>query len=139
LIVENLRESSTNTVKSGTNGAIPEAQVPFDPFQMAPLGQALPAAQYNPYLEDSANITSNGAAYYQPQQTYTAPAQPVSFVTSRLRLPLTVPASISSLRTDWTSSRRPFGVPATHSRLLHARKAPRRVAEEIGSNAAGDA
>lgn len=61
-----------------TNGAVAESQVPFDPFAMSAVGQAMPAAQYNPYLEDTNSITNNGAAYFPPQPAYTAPAQPVS-------------------------------------------------------------
>ena len=38
----------------------------------------MPSTQYNPYLEDNSNITANGAAYYQPQPTFTAPPQTVS-------------------------------------------------------------
>lgn len=62
------------------NGTASDAQVSFDPFQMAPLAQAMPtAAQYNPYLEDATNIASNGAAYYQSQTTFAAPAQPLQY------------------------------------------------------------
>jgi hypothetical protein len=73
-------------VQPAQNGAIPDTQVSFDPFQMTPLTTVLPTTQYNPYLEDSTNITSNGGAYYQPQTNYTAPAQPVSFSTRRIDL-----------------------------------------------------
>lgn len=66
-------------IQTAQNGTVPDTQGSFDPFQMTPLSQVLPTTQYNPYLEDTTNITSNGAAYYQPQTTYTAPAQPVSF------------------------------------------------------------
>jgi PAB-dependent poly(A)-specific ribonuclease subunit 3 len=44
---------------------------------MGTVNQALPTTQYNPYLEDTSNLPNNGSAYYQPQSTYTAPAQPV--------------------------------------------------------------
>jgi PAB-dependent poly(A)-specific ribonuclease subunit 3 len=73
------RRITIDPTKVIQNGTAPDAQVPFDPFQMAPLAQAMPTAtQYNPYLEDTTNIASNGAAYYQPQTTFAAPAQPVS-------------------------------------------------------------
>jgi len=45
---------------------------------MTAVAQAIPTAQYNPYLEDANGIGSSTAAYYQPQATYAAPAQPVS-------------------------------------------------------------
>ena len=54
---------------------------------MAPLAQAMPTTQYNPYLEDNSSMAANGAPYYQSQTTYTAPAQPVrprSFWTAHL-------------------------------------------------------
>ena len=82
------------------NGSVPDAQVPYDPFQMTPLTSVLPTTQYNPYLEDTTNIASNGAAYYQPQTTYTAPAQPVSFSHVDPETWLIFPASISSLRAN---------------------------------------
>ncbi|KAG0651465.1 Poly(A)-nuclease deadenylation complex subunit 3 [Hyphodiscus hymeniophilus] len=61
------------------NGTTPDTQSSYDPFQMTPLTQVLPTTPYNPYLEDSTNIASNGASYYQPQTTYTAPAQPLQY------------------------------------------------------------
>jgi hypothetical protein len=74
-----LSRTAIDFIQTTQNGTVPDTQVSFDPFQMTPLSQVLPTTQYNPYLEDTTNITSNGAAYYQPQTTYTAPAQPVSF------------------------------------------------------------
>ena len=48
---------TTDLTKVVQNGTSSDAQVPFDPFQMTPLAQAMPtAAQYNPYLEDTANL-----------------------------------------------------------------------------------
>lgn len=47
---------------------------------MGSVVQALPTAQYNPYLEDASNIGNSNSAYYQTQSAYTAPAQPVSNV-----------------------------------------------------------
>jgi PAB-dependent poly(A)-specific ribonuclease subunit 3 len=68
---------SSDILQIASNGTTADAQVPFDPFSMNSVTQAMPTAQYNPYLEDTSNIGSNGAAYYQAQTTYTAPAQPV--------------------------------------------------------------
>jgi PAB-dependent poly(A)-specific ribonuclease subunit 3 len=42
------------------------------------MAQGIPSAPYNPYLEENSAMPSNGAAYYQPQPSFTAPAQPVS-------------------------------------------------------------
>jgi len=61
------------------NGAVQDAQLPYDPFSMSSMAQGMPSAPYNPYLEENSAMPSNGAAYYQPQTgTFTAPAQPVS-------------------------------------------------------------
>jgi PAB-dependent poly(A)-specific ribonuclease subunit 3 len=70
--------------KAVQNGTAPDTQVPYDPFQMTPLAQVMPTTQYNPYLEDTTNIASNGTPYYQSQTQYTAPAQPVRYRTCEL-------------------------------------------------------
>lgn len=61
------------------NGAIPDVQMPYDPFSMPAVADALPAAPYNPYLQENTSMPSNGAAYYQAQPSFAAPAQPVRY------------------------------------------------------------
>ncbi|OBT93978.2 PAB-dependent poly(A)-specific ribonuclease subunit 3 [Pseudogymnoascus verrucosus] len=62
---------------STLNGGGLDAQVPFDPFTIPNSTQAVPAAQYNPYLEDTSAGAS--AAYYPGQASYAATAQPLQY------------------------------------------------------------
>jgi len=69
------------SIQSTLNGNTLDTQVSYDPFTMPNSTQSVPPAQYNPYLEDSANMVGGtGAAYYPPQSSYAAAAQPVSDV-----------------------------------------------------------
>jgi hypothetical protein len=54
--------------------------MPYDPFSMSTVADAMPSAPYNPYLQDNTAIPNNGAAYYQAQPSYAAPAQPVNIL-----------------------------------------------------------
>jgi len=60
------------------NGTAADAQMPYDPFSMSSVADAMPSAPYNPYLQDNSAMPSNGAGYYQHQPSFAAPAQPVS-------------------------------------------------------------
>ncbi|KAH7409661.1 PAB-dependent poly(A)-specific ribonuclease subunit PAN3 [Cadophora sp. MPI-SDFR-AT-0126] len=60
------------------NGAAPEAQTSYDPFSMQAINQAMPAAPYNPYLEEN-NISTNAAGYFQTQAAFSSPAQPLQY------------------------------------------------------------
>lgn len=51
--------------------------VPFDPFSMTGVSQAVPSAQYNPYLEDNGSMGA-GAGYFQAQSAYAPSVQPVN-------------------------------------------------------------
>lgn len=67
------------SLQSTLNGSTLDAQVSYDPFTMPNATQSVPSAQYNPYLEDSANmVAGSGTAYYPAQASYAATAQPVS-------------------------------------------------------------
>src|SRR4051812_26779272 len=70
---------SQNYDLATANGtATPDSGSVYDPFTMAAVGHALPAAQYNPYANDQSNLAGHGsAAYYQGQASYSAPLQPV--------------------------------------------------------------
>lgn len=61
------------------NGAGADSQLPYDPFPMSAVGQAMPTTQYNPYLEETSNLANNGAAFFPSQPAYTAPAQPLQY------------------------------------------------------------
>lgn len=65
---------------ASTNGASPDSGLQsYDPFTMSSMGQALPAAQFNPYANDHNHMAAgHGSAYYQGQAGYAAPLQPVS-------------------------------------------------------------
>ncbi|TAQ85954.1 hypothetical protein B7494_g5721 [Chlorociboria aeruginascens] len=56
-----------------------DTQVPFDPFSMSAVAQAMPSAQYNPYLEENSNLANNGSGYFQTQANYSAPVQPLQY------------------------------------------------------------
>lgn len=71
----NLYIDDLTSLQSTLNGGGLDAQVPFDPFTIPNSTQAVPAAQYNPYLEDSSAGAS--AAYYPGQASYAPTAQPV--------------------------------------------------------------
>ncbi|KAF4634548.1 hypothetical protein G7Y89_g3563 [Cudoniella acicularis] len=63
-----------------TDGAGSEAHVTYDPFQMSSVGQTLPTAtQYNPYIDDSTSMASNGAAYYGASTAFIPPSQPLQY------------------------------------------------------------
>lgn len=65
-------------MSSAANGSGLETplSVPFDPFSMSAVSQAVPSAQYNPYLEDNSSMGA-GAAYFQAQSAYAPSVQPV--------------------------------------------------------------
>ncbi|KAE9379831.1 hypothetical protein N431DRAFT_432215 [Stipitochalara longipes BDJ] len=69
-------DMSTNIA---SNGTAPDAQMPYDPFSMSSVADAMPSAPYNPYLQDNSAMPSNGAAYYQAQPSFAAPAQPLQY------------------------------------------------------------
>ena len=65
--------------QSTLNGNTLDSQVSYDPFTIPNAAQAVSTAQYNPYLEENANMVSGTAAsYYSGQASYAAAAQPVS-------------------------------------------------------------
>lgn len=66
----------TGNKQNVTNGAA-DLQQSYDPFSMSAVAQAIPPAQFNPYLEDNASITGTTAAYYGGQNTYATAIQPV--------------------------------------------------------------
>ncbi|KAI1417191.1 hypothetical protein F5Y13DRAFT_152224 [Hypoxylon sp. FL1857] len=68
-----------NTAATATNGAADGAALGYDPFTMSSVNQALPSAQYNPYAEDHNALAGAGASYYTPQNSYTAPSQPLQY------------------------------------------------------------
>lgn len=96
----------SNAVQVAPNGAGADSQLPYDPFSMSAVGQAIPTTQYNPYLEETNNLANNGATYFPSQPTYTAPAQPVSFTPPLFyarKVVLTLPAPIPSIRSNRTT------------------------------------
>jgi PAB-dependent poly(A)-specific ribonuclease subunit 3 len=110
------KNKSLTPIQIATNGAGTESQVPFDPFSMSSVAQAISTPQYNPYLEDTNNLTNNGTAYFPAQTTYTAPAQPVSFYARSIHMfLLTLPASIPPLCSHWPTQRRPTSLSKTYS------------------------
>ncbi|KAJ5053742.1 uncharacterized protein L3040_000033 [Drepanopeziza brunnea f. sp. 'multigermtubi'] len=60
------------------NGGTPDVQPQFDPFSMQAMAQAIPAAPYNPYLEEN-NAPTNTAGYFQTQSAFASPAQPLQY------------------------------------------------------------
>lgn len=68
------------------NGATMDPQAQFDAFTMSAVAQAMPTAQFNPYLEDNSGMAAAGS-YYASATNYAAPAQPVSFVYPTLLRP----------------------------------------------------
>ncbi|RDL41069.1 PAB-dependent poly(A)-specific ribonuclease subunit PAN3 [Venustampulla echinocandica] len=63
-----------------TDGSGSESHVAYDPFQMPGVAQTLPTTpQYNPYIDESANMASNGAAYFQTSSAFAAPTQPLQY------------------------------------------------------------
>lgn len=61
------------------NGTASDTGLSFDPFTMPNVGQALPATPFNPYADDPTGLAGSSAAYFQHQNAYTAPLQPVRF------------------------------------------------------------
>lgn len=99
---------------------------------MSSMAQGLSSAPYNPYLEDTSAMPSNGAAYYQAQPSFASPAQPVSTVDYQIVSILTHPASIPPLRSHRTSQRGSEPIPKDCSRFLHSQCRSRRSPEEVG-------
>lgn len=64
---------------TATNGATDGGSLAYDPFTMSSVNQALPSTQYNPYAEDHNALAGAGAPYYAPQNSYTAPSQPLQY------------------------------------------------------------
>jgi PAB-dependent poly(A)-specific ribonuclease subunit 3 len=100
---------------------------------MSSISQAMPSAPYNPYLEDTSAMPSNGAAYYQAQPSFAAPAQPVGINDCLIVTILTYPAPIPPLRPYRTSQRGSKSVPKDRPRFLHPKHRSRRAPKEIGS------
>ncbi|GJC90852.1 PAN2-PAN3 deadenylation complex subunit PAN3 [Colletotrichum liriopes] len=61
------------------NGTASDTGLSFDPFTMPNVGQALPATPFNPYADDPTGLAGSSAAYFQHQNAYTAPLQPLQY------------------------------------------------------------
>ncbi|KAL0937886.1 pab-dependent poly -specific ribonuclease subunit pan3 [Colletotrichum truncatum] len=61
------------------NGGAPDTGLNYDPFTMSNVGQALPATPYNPYADDPTGLAGSSAAFFQHQNAYTAPLQPLQY------------------------------------------------------------
>ncbi|KXH34174.1 hypothetical protein CSIM01_07176 [Colletotrichum simmondsii] len=60
------------------NGSASETGLSFDPFAMPNVAQPLPATPFNPYADDPTGLAGSGA-YFQHQNAYTAPLQPLQY------------------------------------------------------------
>ncbi|KAL7947841.1 hypothetical protein V8C42DRAFT_315844 [Trichoderma barbatum] len=65
--------SSSSAVS--TNGASQDGAVTYDPFGLPNQGMATP--QFNPYAEDHNTMTGAQSTYFQPQNAFAAPLQPL--------------------------------------------------------------
>ncbi|KAF6840690.1 Pab-dependent poly(A)-specific ribonuclease subunit PAN3 [Colletotrichum plurivorum] len=61
------------------NGTAPDSGLSYDPFTIPNVGQPLPATPYNPYAEDPTGLGGSGAAFFQHQNAYSAPLQPLQY------------------------------------------------------------
>ncbi|KAH6667548.1 PAB-dependent poly(A)-specific ribonuclease subunit PAN3 [Halenospora varia] len=74
---QNYEISDADLSNDGTGS---EAHGTYDPFQMAVVGQTLPTTTpYNPYIDESATLASNGAAYYGASTAFISPGQPLQY------------------------------------------------------------
>ncbi|KAI1101425.1 hypothetical protein F4804DRAFT_343975 [Jackrogersella minutella] len=64
---------------TATNGSSDNGTLSYDPFTMSSVNQALPPAQYNPYVDDQNALAGAGSPYYTAQNSYTAPSQPLQY------------------------------------------------------------
>ncbi|KAK1477585.1 hypothetical protein CCUS01_16607, partial [Colletotrichum cuscutae] len=60
------------------NGSASDTGLSFDPFAMPNVAQPLPATPFNPYADDPTGLAGSGA-YFQHQNAYTAPLQPLQY------------------------------------------------------------
>ncbi|TVY65658.1 PAN2-PAN3 deadenylation complex subunit [Lachnellula suecica] len=62
-----------------TDGAS-DGQAAYDPFSMTGVNQALSATTpYNPYIDETNTLSSNGAAYFQTPAAFITPNQPLNY------------------------------------------------------------
>ncbi|KAF4421145.1 PAN2-PAN3 deadenylation complex subunit PAN3 [Colletotrichum fructicola] len=61
------------------NGAASDTGINYDPFTMTSVAQALPTTQFNPYADDPTGLVGSNAAFFQHQNAYTGPLQPLQY------------------------------------------------------------
>ncbi|KAF5656672.1 poly(A)-specific ribonuclease [Fusarium heterosporum] len=59
------------------NGSAQESGMSYDPFTMPAVNQGLTTPQFNPYAEDPGALGGHGAGYFQAQNAFATPVQPL--------------------------------------------------------------
>lgn len=60
-----------------TNGSSQDGAVSFDPFTIPSVNPGMTTPQFNPYADDHAAMGGHGTGYFQAQNAFTTPLQPL--------------------------------------------------------------
>ncbi|KAJ4259597.1 PAB-dependent poly(A)-specific ribonuclease subunit 3 [Fusarium torreyae] len=60
-----------------SNGSAQDSGISYDPFTMPAVNQGLTTPQFNPYAEDPNALGGHGSGYFQAQNAFATPVQPL--------------------------------------------------------------